>query len=129
MDATAFTGLPCPASKTSKSFSAAERAMHHTSEPASKHWQLHDLLTANVVRQSAASYTLRVASSALSVRCDGRAVSEFRGSSARGPHLGLLWYGRFAALSTLVLVPTDVAGTLDSQPAALLWLWWRIVYW
>ena len=37
--------------------------------------------------------------------------------------------GRFAALSTLVLVPTDVATTLEDEPATLLWLWWRIVYW
>ena len=36
---------------------------------------------------------------------------------------------RFAALSTLVLVPTDVATTLEDEPATLLWLWWRIVYW
>mmetsp|Transcript_8614 Transcript_8614/g.25881 ORF Transcript_8614/g.25881 Transcript_8614/m.25881 type:complete len:758 (+) Transcript_8614:498-2771(+) len=40
--------------------------------------------------------------------------------------VGLAW---FAALSTLVLVPTDVATTLEDEPAALLWLWWRIVYW
>lgn len=40
--------------------------------------------------------------------------------------VGLAW---FAALSTLVLVPTDVATTLQDEPAALLWLWWRIVYW
>lgn len=42
------------------------------------------------------------------------------------------WYHctrRFAALSTLVLVPTDVATTLEDEPATLLWLWWRIVYW
>ena len=32
-------------------------------------------------------------------------------------------------MSTLVLVPTDVATTLEDEPAALLWLWWRIVYW
>jgi len=40
-----------------------------------------------------------------------------------------LVYCRFAALSTLVLVPTDVATTLEDEPAVLLWLWWRIVYW
>lgn len=36
---------------------------------------------------------------------------------------------RFAALSTLVLVPTDVATTLEDESVGLLWLWWRIVYW
>jgi hypothetical protein len=51
-------------------------------------------------------------------------------------HASCLWFtkwrigdGRFAALSTLVLVPTDVATTLEDEPATLLWLWWRIVYW
>ena len=37
--------------------------------------------------------------------------------------------GRFAALSTLILVPTDVATALEEQQPPWLSLWWRIAYW
>ena len=36
---------------------------------------------------------------------------------------------RFAALSTLILVPTDVATALEEQRPPWLSLWWRIAYW
>lgn len=36
---------------------------------------------------------------------------------------------RFAALSTLILVPTDVATALEEQQTSWLSLWWRIAYW
>ncbi|KAK9804797.1 hypothetical protein WJX72_005995 [[Myrmecia] bisecta] len=40
--------------------------------------------------------------------------------------VGLAW---FAALSTLVLVPTDVAHALQDQGPTLLSIWWRAAYW
>eukprot|EP00884_Botryococcus_braunii_P007317 jgi/Botrbrau1/16587/Bobra.0068s0018.2 len=40
--------------------------------------------------------------------------------------VGLAW---FAALSTLVLVPTDVASALQGHRSELLTVWWRVAYW
>jgi hypothetical protein len=40
--------------------------------------------------------------------------------------VGLAW---FAALATLILVPTDVAATLAQGPPGTLAVWWRVAYW
>ncbi|KAL3146885.1 hypothetical protein ABBQ38_014857 [Trebouxia sp. C0009 RCD-2024] len=40
--------------------------------------------------------------------------------------VGLAW---FSALSVLVLVPTDVASTLQGSSPKLLATWWRLAYW
>ncbi|KAI3424225.1 hypothetical protein D9Q98_009581 [Chlorella vulgaris] len=40
--------------------------------------------------------------------------------------VGLAW---FAALATLILVPTDVAAALAQRPSGTLAVWWRVAYW
>lgn len=40
--------------------------------------------------------------------------------------MGLAW---FAALATLILVPTDVATTLQADQPGYLSTWWLVAYW
>ena len=40
--------------------------------------------------------------------------------------VGLAW---FAALATLILVPTDVAAALAGRPPGHLAAWWKAAYW